>query len=319
MPQSDGPQEFIYDLKHGVRPPEVSPRAVIGVLLVIAALFVFSHSFIVVQAGERAVIFNQLTGVMHYQLAEGMHFNIPILWEPEKYDVKTHTYTMSGGGTEAHGEHVNPRMTNARRSGESEQVGDDSLSALTADGLPVTLDMSVRFHIDPDKVWRLHQDLGREYVDKVVRPQSRSIARMEFAEFPVIDVYGKRQIIVDRIQKELRPRLASNYIVLDEVLLRDIRFPKEFQDSIEQKQVAQQEAQRMVFEVDRARSEKQQRIIEAQGEASAIRKKAEALAQNPQLIQYEYVRRLPKDTKIIVVDGKTIISLGDVLGTNGGK
>ena len=137
---------------------------------------------------------------------------------------------------------------------------------------------------------------------------------MAFAEYPVTDVYsGKRQRIVAQIQRELSENFKSNYLILDEVLLRDIRFPAEFQSAIEQKQVAEQQAQQMIFEVDRARSEKQQKIVEAQGEAEAIRKKADALARNPQLIQYEYIQKLSPDAKVIVTDGKTIISLGDML------
>ena len=312
MQRGNDVEEFFRTIEHNAGEMKKAARWFWLGGFAIVLLYVLSKSYIVVQAGERAVIFNQLSGVMHHQLAEGMHFNIPILWQPTRYDVKTHTYTMSGSTGESAGGTVNPRMP---QHPSAEQGADDSLSALTSDGLPVTLDVSVRYHIDPDNVWKLHQEIGMDFIDKVVRPQSRSVARMEFAEFTVIDVYsGKRQLIIDKIQKELRTRLAANYIVLDEVLLRDIRFPKEFQDAIEQKQVAQQEAQRMVFEVDRAKSEKQQRIIEAEGEASAIKKKADALAQNPQLIQYEYVKRLPADAKIIVTDSKTIISLGDVLG-----
>ncbi|MCS6861546.1 MAG: prohibitin family protein, partial [Abditibacteriales bacterium] len=288
-------------------------RAVIGVVCVIVALVVLRQSFIVVHAGERAVIFNVLSGVRQGQLAEGFHFNIPILWVPTKYNIQTLTYTMSGNPSEAHGE---VRHLGVGKVGRDGQVPDDSLVALTSDGLPVTLDVSVRFHIDPDNVWRLHREIGPDFIDKVVRPQARSVTRMAFAEFTVVDVYsGKRQQIVQKIQAELSKKFRQNYLILDEVLLRDIRFPDEFQRAIEDKQVAQQEAQRMVFEVQRAEAEKQQKIIEAQGEAEAIRKKADALAQNPQLIQYEYIKRLPPDTKIVVTDNKTVISLGDVFGS----
>ena len=97
-------------------------------------------------------------------------------------------------------------------------------------------------------------------------------------------------------------------------MLRDIRFPPEFQNAIEQKQVAQQQAQQMVFEVQRAESEKQQKILQAQGEAGAIRRVADALAKNPKLVQYEYIKRLPADARIVITDNKAIISLGNALG-----
>ena len=77
-------------------------------------------------------------------------------------------------------------------------------------------------------------------------PQSE---QYPFAGFPVVDVYsGKRQMIVEQIQTTLRPKFLQNYLILDEVLLRDIRFSKEFQAAIEQKQVAQQASEQMVYE-----------------------------------------------------------------------
>jgi prohibitin 2 len=290
--------------------PQIPWRGFGLVLSLIAGLFVLSQTFVIVQAGERAVVFSDLSGVQAYQLTEGFHLNLPLVWHITKYDIKTRTYTMSGSAQES--------SLPAESRSESEQVPDDSLTALTSDGLPVTLDLSIRFHVDPDNVWRLHKQIGPDFIDRVVRPQARSIARMTFAGFPVIDVYsGKRQAIVDGISTQLREKFQKNYLVLDEVLLRDIRFPPEFQATIEQKQVAQQAAEQMVYELQRAELEKQQKIVQAQGEAEAIRKTADALNHNPQLIQYEYVQRLPADTKVVVTDGKTIVSLGDAFDETG--
>ncbi len=272
----------------------------------IALLIIVSQSFLIVQAGERAIVFSSISGVQPYQLSEGLHPVFPFLWHPIKYDIKTRTYTMSGEKSEA------PHETddNANRI----QVPDDSLTALTADGLPVTLDLTIRYHIDPDNVWRLHREIGPNFIDTVVRPQSRSIARMAFAGFPVVEVYsGKRQMIVEQIQAALRPKFQQNFLILDEVLLRDIRFSNEFQAAIEEKQVAQQTSEQMVYELQRADSEKQQKILQAQGESESIRKVADALSHNPGLIPYEYVRLLSPNAKIIMTDGKTLVSLGDIL------
>jgi regulator of protease activity HflC (stomatin/prohibitin superfamily) len=285
----------------------VSQQLIFWIVGALVLLFLLSESFVIVQAGERAVVFSRLSGMKPYQLAEGIHFNIPVFWVVTKYDIKTLTYTMSGS-TESQGE-----ARRGARQEDSGQVPDDALTALTSDGLLLTLDLSIRFHIDPNNVWRMHKEIGPDFIDKVVRPEARSITRMAMAEFPVTDIYsGKRQVIIDQVQRELRQKFQNSYLVLDEVLLRDIRFPPEFQNAIEQKQVAQQQAEQMVFELQRAGSEKQQKIVEAQGEAGAIRKQAEALTHNPLLIQYEYIKRLPPDVKVIVTDNKAIISLGSV-------
>jgi len=160
----------------------------------------------------------------------------------------------------------------------------------------------------------LHEDIGPQYVEKIVRPQTRSHVRMVVAKYPVVDVYGARRArIIDEINARLRPLFAKNNIVLENVLLRDVSFSPQFQQAIEQKQVAQQNVQQMAFVVDKADKERRRKIIEAEGEAESIRLKARALAKNPQLTQYDYVQRLPDNVRTIVTDGRTIVNLGDAM------
>jgi len=269
----------------------VAMAVVIGLPLIIFAF----KAFVVVGAGERAVIFSKLSGVKEGQLGEGMHLNIPVIWEPVIYDVKAMTYTMSAQGR------------------EGQVRGDDSLLALTSDGLPVRLDVSIRFHLSPDDVWKLHKEIGPRYIDKIVRPVTRSDIRMVLSRFTVTEVYsGARKQIIERIHELLMPKFAEAHLILDEVLLRDVKFSDEFQLTIEQKQVAQQDAKRMVFVLEQAKLEKERKIVEARGESEAISLRAKALARNPALVQYEYVKNLPTNVRTVVADTNTIINLGSL-------
>jgi prohibitin 2 len=280
------------------RPPRFGASGVgcLWAVLGLLVLFTLGRSFVLVGSGERAVLFNRFTGTQPDQLGEGLHFVLPWVQLPTIYDVKTHTYTMHASTGE---------------SPESGDQGNDAMTALTADGLPVSLDLSILFHVDPGGVWKLHREIGPSYVDKIVRPQARSYIRMIVAQYPVVDVYGGRRArIVDEINTRLKELFARNYLVLDEVLLRNVSFSKEFQQAIEQKQVAQQEVQQMKFVLDKADKERRRKIIEAEGEAESIRMKAAALAQNPQLVEYEYVKRLPDNVNTVVTDGRTILNVG---------
>jgi regulator of protease activity HflC (stomatin/prohibitin superfamily) len=197
---------------------------------------------------------------------------------------------------------------------EGEMKGDDSLQALTSDGQNVYLDISVRFHPEPEQLVNLHKKIGEDYVNKVVRPQVRSIGRLVVSGFPVVDVYsGKRNEIQDTITRELRKSLAANFIALDEVLVRNVEFTKEFQRAIETKQIAQQEAQRMKYVLEKEELEKKRKIIEAEGEAESIRLKGRALSENPRLIQYEYVKLISPKVQAIITDQNTIINLSEFL------
>jgi prohibitin 2 len=287
----------------GVRAPRLAGgTGCLWIVLGVFLLVTLGRSFVLVGAGERAVIFNRFTGTQQYQLGEGLHLLLPWVQSPIIYDVKTQTYTMHATQNE---------------SGHNGEEGNDALTALTSDGLPVSLDLSVLFHVDPAGVWRLHREIGPGYVEKIVRPQARSYVRMAVAQYTVVDVYGGRRAkLIDEINARLRDLFARNYLVLDEVLVRNVLFSSEFQQAIEQKQVALQEVQRMKFVLDQADKERRRKIIEAEGEAASIRMKAAALAQNPQLVEYEYVQRLPANVQTVVTDGRTIVNVGEAARAN---
>lgn len=268
------------------------------VVLALVILYLVASSTVTVGAGERAVIFNRIFGMQKGQLGEGLHVLWPLVQQPVIYDVKTATYTMSGV----------PQEGQVKES--------DALSALTADGQTVSLDMSVRYHVDPEHVWRLHQRVGPDYVGKVIRPLSRSHTRMVISAFKVTDVYsGRRAQIQEQVKERLEEAYRAYDIILDEVLLRDVKFSEAFQSAIEQKQVAQQEAQAMEYVLEQARKERERKIVEAEGIAQAIRLKAQALAENPQLAQYEYVQKLPAGVRTVITDSKAILNFGDLFAS----
>ncbi|BCM91717.1 hypothetical protein IAD21_03592 [Abditibacteriota bacterium] len=267
-------------------------------LVLVILLLVFFRPFVLVGAGERGVVFSRFSGVSRVELGEGLHFIAPWAQSVTIYDVKSQTYTMSAASNETN--------TDAQNS-------NDALEALTRDGLPVSLELSIRFHPDPEAVWQLHQSVGPDYVAKILRPEIRSHVRMVVAKYPVTDVYGPRRVqMIEQMTTRLRQEFAANGVILDEVLLRDVSFSAQFQAAIEQKQVAQEDVARMAFERDRADKERRQKIIEAEGQAQSIRLKAAALAQNPDLTRYEYVQNLPSNVRTVVTDGRTILNLGDL-------
>lgn len=267
----------------------------VGVIVLFLLVFMLKI-YIVVDPGERAVIFNKATGNLRVTPNEGFYFLVPLVEEPTVYDVKAKTYTMSIMAL------------------EGEIRGDDSLQALTSDGQTVLLDISVRYHPDIENLDKLHRRIGIDFVNKIIRPQVRSTVRMIVSEYPVLDVYsGKRLRIQAEINKGLTDSFKKSFIICDEVLLRNVQFSKDFQQAIENKQIAQQEAQRMKYVLEKQELEKQRKIIEAEGEAESLRLKGKALADNPALIQYEYVKLLAPGIQAIVTDQNTIFNFSDFI------
>jgi regulator of protease activity HflC (stomatin/prohibitin superfamily) len=178
---------------------------------------------------------------------------------------------------------------------------------LTSDGQQVGIDISVRFHPERSRIFSLHQKVGADYINKVIRPAVRSRTRTVIAARTVADVYTlKREEVETEIAKRLKEDLAKSDIVLEEVLLRDVKFSAPYAKAIEDKQIAQQNSQRMFYVLQQAEKEKQQRILEAQGDARSIELKGQAIAQNSRVVQYEYARKIAPNVGVIITDGKTL-------------
>ncbi len=270
----------------------------IGLLfLIILAVIVLSKAILVVNAGERAVVMNKVTGVEKRTLGEGLHFLIPGIQEPTIYSVRTQTYTM------------------AREGSRNQRTKDDEpLLSLTSDGQKITMDMSVRYNLIPETVWKLHQKVGPYYEEKIIKPEVRSVARNTISTYPVLAVYSeKRMEIQNTVQEKLRKTLENYDINLSEVLVRNVEFSDEFAKAIEEKQVALQQAERMKYVNDRERLEAERKEIEAKGKAKAIREIGAALKANPQLIQYEYVQKLTPGIKTVITDQTSIMNFPEDL------
>jgi regulator of protease activity HflC (stomatin/prohibitin superfamily) len=272
------------------------PLLILLALAALAVLVLLKSGTVIVPAGHRGVIFSQSEGVREGTLDEGLHLIVPIIWEVRLYDVRSLTFTVG----------AEPRL--------GEIPGGEAVDALSSDGQQMSLHLSLRYHVDPDKTWRIHRDVGEDYLAKIIKPELRSEARMAVAAYPGADVYSKeRYNLQQKIEDRLRKRLVAEDVVVEKVLLRDIIFSPQFQNAIEQKQIAQQESMRMEYVVKKQEEEKKQAIILAQGEAQAIRLKGQALTSYPELVQWEYVSGLPPNLDVVVTDAQTIINLGDLL------
>lgn len=270
-------------------------RRVLYIALGLIVLLLLFVSFKTVPAGHRAVVFNNVTGGLSAR-GEGLTLLIPFTQSATIYDVKTVTYTMS------------------KTPNEGQVKGDDAVQALTSDGQQVDVDISVLYHPDPNHIVELHRQIGEDYENKIVRPSSRSITRTAVSKYAVVDVYGlKRAQIQDEVTNELRPLFEKNFLILDSLLVRNVDFSSEFKKAIELKQIAQQEAERKKYELEKERIEKDRKIIAAEGDAESIKLRGDALSHNPGLIQYEYVQKIAPGVQTIISDGRSILSLGDLV------
>jgi regulator of protease activity HflC (stomatin/prohibitin superfamily) len=211
--------------------------------------------------------------------------------------------------------------TMTKTQGEGRKPGwDDSLWSPTQEGLQVGIDLTVWHHLDPLRVVDLHQHIGPDYEDKIIRPAVRSVIRMVISEYPVMDVYSsKRAAIQEEINRKVKELVHKDGFIIDEVVLRDVRFTEDFAKAIEAKQIAQQSAEQMKYVLEKEQREAERKVIEAQGRAKAIDTITQALQKNPNYIKYLYVDKLSDKISVIVSDQNTIMDLKGILDGKSGR
>lgn len=136
----------------------------------------------------------------------------------------------------------------------------------SSEGLIMTLEASLLFHLDRDKAADVYQKLGPEYRAKIVEPTLRSAIREATSSHGANALYtGEREQVAKEIELNLAAQLAARGIVVEKVLLRDIQLPESLKRSIELKQAAEQESLAMQFKLQKEKQEADRKRIEAQG------------------------------------------------------
>jgi len=241
--------------------------------------------FIQIDAGQVGV--KKLFGKVQPDVLEsGLHFINP-LYEVEKLDVKTQNYTMSG----IHD--------------EGAKQGDDAIRVLTADGLEVTIDLTVLYRLIPVDAPRLVRETGVDYEYKIVRPIARTRIRDNAVYYEAVALYStKRDEFQNRIFQGIENDFKKRGLLLENLLVRNITLPTAVKSTIEQKIQAEQEAQKMQFVLQKERQEADRKRVEAQGIADYQRIISESLTDRQ--LQYEQIKAykemaLSQNAKIIVM------------------
>jgi regulator of protease activity HflC (stomatin/prohibitin superfamily) len=262
--------------------------------LVISLIGLLTASVVQIDAGQVGV--KSLFGkVQDDVLKSGLHMINPLM-VVSRLDIKTQNYTMSG----IHD--------------EGEKLGDDAIRVLTSDGLEVTIDLTVLFRLTEADAPRLVKETGINYVDKIVRPLTRTKIRDNSVYYEAIALYStKRDEFQSRIFKSIEDDFKKRGLFLEQLLVRNITLPQSVKATIEGKINAEQEAQKMQFILQKEKQEAERKRVEAQGIADYQRIINQGLTD--QQLQYEQIKALKEiatsqNAKIVVMGkGNTPIIL----------
>lgn len=152
-------------------------------------------------------------------------------------------------------------------------------------------EISVTYHLEPNYVIQMHKTTGRDYEQKIIYPAVLGCVKDVMGKWNATDVIGKREEATDFIVESLKKKLAPYGISITLVEILDISFKPKFEDAVEAKQIAEQEANRAKNLTVKIEEEAKQKVIAAKAEAEAMAVRAKALEQNKYLVEYEAVMR----------------------------
>ena len=201
---------------------------------------------------------------------------------------------------------ISPFKTNHELSVRTQEIK-ETASVPSSEGLVMSLDTSLIFHLNPDKAAEVYQKLGPRYDEVLIEPNLRAAIREATASHTANALYtGEREMVAKQIYDQLSSLLGQRGFVVESVLLRDIQLPSTLKASIEAKQQAEQEALAMNFRLQKEKQEAERKRIEAAG----IRDFQQIVAQgiSPQLLEWkgiEATENLAKspNAKVVVVGG----------------
>lgn len=268
------------------------PVRLAGIALLVIG--VLTSSVVQIEAGQVGV--KKLFGkVQNEVIGSGLHFVNPLL-EIEKMDIKTQNYTMSGVQD------------------EGTQTNDDAIRVLTADGLEVTIDLTVLYKLLPTDAPKIVRETGLDYTDKIVRPLTRTKIRDNAVYYEAIQLYStKRDEFQQRIFTSIDADFKARGLILEQLLVRNITLPPSVRTTIEQKISAEQDAQKMQFVLQKETQEAERKRVEAQGIADYQR--IINIGLTDRQIQYESIKaqlelaKSPNSKVIIMGRGNTPIIL----------
>jgi regulator of protease activity HflC (stomatin/prohibitin superfamily) len=261
-------------------PAKSAGKIVISVFITLFLLFIVVSMVYTVPAGHVGVY--DLFGVVKDKaIYPGLHVKNPFA-TVNKMSVKTKDYTMT------------------IVEGEGAVSGVDSISALSREGLTVDLDVTVWFKLNWEKAAEIYKRVGTNYVDVLVRPKVREAIRAVTAKYDAKTIYSEdRAQLQTEIEAAIAEDLDSRGVIIEKVLLRNVRLPDKVRNAIEEKLQAEQEAQRMTFILDRERQEAERKRVEAQGISDANKVISGSLSEN--YLRWYWITNLENHEDVIYI------------------
>ncbi len=221
-------------------------KILIGVLVFfgIVALIII-NPFTTVNAGQRGVVlrWGAFEGTVYQP---GLHIVVPIMNQVIKMNVQTSKLSLDGS------------------------------ESYSKDLQVVKIESALLYQLDAKEVGKIYQDIGTTIEEKVIRPSLEAAIKQTIAKYTAEEILAQRAVVQSEIEAAVRQAVAPSHIIVTQYAMVNETFSEAFEAAIERKQVAEQDAKRAENELKTAKIQAEQRIAQAQAEATAIKLQSDA-------------------------------------------
>ncbi len=213
--------------------------AMIGLIIILA---LSSSIFLTIDPGQKGVLFKRFSGGLDTEVTYGQGFHVIAPWNHMFiYDVRTNE-------------------------------GLEKMTVLSKNGLQINVELSYRYSPLGDKIGFLHDEIGPNYLNRIIIPEIRSATREVIGKYLPEELYSsKREAIQDEIYQRTSENITKKHLILDAILIREVELPETLKAAIERKLKEEQSSLEYEFRLERERKESERRVIEAQAKADANR------------------------------------------------
>jgi len=216
------------------------PKGVFLVPIIFVLIVLFAKATETIRSGQAGVLYKTFGGGVVTETTYGEGFHIVAPWN------EMHVYEVR------------------------QQELFEKMKVLSSNGLEIQIDASAWYQPVYSELGQLHQNLGENYLQRVIQPAIRSAARSVVGRYTPEQLYSsKRDAIQDEIFTETKKILEKQHVKLNEVLVRDVTLPSTIKEAIERKLKQEQESLEYEFRLVTAQKEAEKQIIEAKGKADA--------------------------------------------------